>query len=105
METKRAKTLIAETAGLEQNWTGHDLRRTAATVMASSGTPRLILSRILNHADPEVTAVYDRAGYDAEKKEALDSWARKLMAIVSDLKIVPTKKAARSGPKSVTGKG
>jgi hypothetical protein len=29
-----------------------------------------------------VTAVYDRHGYDAEKKIALDSWARTLTAII-----------------------
>jgi integrase len=30
---------------------GHDLRRTAATLMASGGVPRFVISRILNHSE------------------------------------------------------
>jgi hypothetical protein len=37
---------------------------------------RFIIKRILNHADSEVTAVYDLYAYDVEKKRALDSWGR-----------------------------
>ena len=33
-----------------------------------------------------VTAVYDRHSYDAEKKEALDQWAKRLTRMVSGLK-------------------
>ncbi len=55
--------------------TPHDLRRTAASHMTSLGIPRLVVSKILNHADSSVTAVYDRHSYDMEKKNALDSWA------------------------------
>ena len=35
-----------------------------------------------NHAEPGVTAVYDRHSYDAEKRQALDEWARTLTAIL-----------------------
>lgn len=61
---------------------GHDLRRTAASGMASLGVPRHHISRVLNHVEAGVTAVYDRHGYDSEKRAALDSWARKLRSIV-----------------------
>ena len=61
---------------------GHDLRRTAATRMTSAGTPRLIVAKILNHAEPGVTATYDRASYDGDKRVALDAWARQLRAIL-----------------------
>ena len=60
----------------------HDLRRTAASMMASGGIPRLTISKILNHAESGVTAVYDRHGYDPEKRAALDWWAVKLQAIL-----------------------
>ncbi len=30
-----------------------------------------------------VTGVYDRHSYDEEKRQALDAWGRRLMAIVS----------------------
>lgn len=61
---------------------GHDLRRTAASLMAGGGVPRLVIGKILNHVEPGVTAVYDRHGYDAEKRAALDWWAVKLSAIL-----------------------
>ena len=63
-------------------FTPHDLRRTAASHMTSMGVPRLVVSKILNHAETGVTAVYDRHSYDAEKRQALDPWGRKLKAIV-----------------------
>lgn len=63
---------------------GHDLRRTAASLMASGGVPRFVISRILNHSEEkDVTWVYDRYGYDAEKKAAMDFWNRQLAAILS----------------------
>ena len=50
--------------------------------MASAGVPRLVIGKILNHADPSVTAVYDRHSYDTEKRAALETWATALLAIV-----------------------
>ena len=64
----------------------HDLRRTAASLMTGMEISRLTVGKILNHAEAGVTAVYGRHGYDAEKKDALDKWARRLMVIVSELK-------------------
>ncbi len=64
-------------------WTPHDLRRTAASHIAALGTDRFTLARILNHADREVTGVYDRYTYDDEKRRALRKWDRRLQAIVS----------------------
>lgn len=61
----------------------HDLRRTAASHLASLKVPRLTIAKILNHVDPDITAVYDRYSYDAEKKEALDIWGEKLASIIS----------------------
>jgi len=65
------------------DWRLHDLRRTAASHMAGTGVPRLVIGRILNHAEPGVTKVYDRHSYDPEKRQALEAWARKLESIVS----------------------
>ena len=69
--------------GLER-FTPHDLRRTAATMMASMGTDRLTLSKILNHVETGVTSVYDRATYDKEKRRALQRWERKLRALIGE---------------------
>jgi integrase len=59
-------------------FTPHDLRRTAATHMASIGVARLVLAKVLNHTDSAVTSIYDRYSYTAEKREALDKWAQHL---------------------------
>lgn len=64
-------------------FTPHDLRRTAASHMTGMGIPRLVVSKILNHADRETTAVYDRHSYDTEKKNALDAWSNKLRRLIS----------------------
>ena len=61
----------------------HDLRRTAASGMTRMGINRLVVSKILNHVDGSVTAVYDRYSYDAEKRHALDAWGRRLEEIIS----------------------
>ena len=66
------------------DFVGHDFRRTAASMMTGMGIPRLTVKKILNHVEREITAVYDRHSYDAEKREALEAWAERLMKIVSE---------------------
>ena len=61
----------------------HDLRRTAASGMAALGINRLVISKILNHVESSVTSIYDRHGYNAEKRHALESWANHLESILS----------------------
>jgi integrase len=61
----------------------HDLRRTAASHMTGMGISRLTVAKILNHAEREVTAVYDRHSYDQEKRQALDAWGAHLEKIVT----------------------
>ena len=58
----------------------HDLRRTAATVMGRSGVPRTTIAHVLNHVDrgSRATQIYDRYDHDAEKRVALETWARRL---------------------------
>jgi len=62
-------------------FTPHDLRRTAASKMTESGVMRLVVSKILNHVESEVTAIYDRYGYESEKRAALDSWGARLATL------------------------
>jgi integrase len=61
----------------------HDLRRTAASHMTGMGISRLTVQKLLNHAERDVTAVYDRHSYDPEKRTALEAWDRRLAEIVS----------------------
>jgi hypothetical protein len=49
----------------------HDLRRCAAPHMTGMGISRLVVSKILNHVERGVTAVYDRHSYDKEKRQTL----------------------------------
>jgi integrase len=61
----------------------HDLRRTAASHMTSMGISRLVVSKVLNHVEAGITAVYDRHSYDAEKRAALDAWGRRVEEMLS----------------------
>ncbi len=63
-------------------WTIHDLRRTVATEMARLGVSRLVIGRVLNHADRSVTAIYDRHSYLPEKRHGLETWASQLVGLV-----------------------
>ncbi len=79
--TGKAAREIRTRTGFE--WTPHDLRRTAATYMTGMGIPRLVVSKVLNHAESGVTAVYDRSSYDSEKRQALVAWGERLERIVA----------------------
>ena len=51
--------------------------------MTGMGISRLKVTKLLNHVERGVTALYDRHGYDQEKRKALNAWARQLDAIVT----------------------
>lgn len=60
-----------------QAWRFHDLRRTAASGMARAGIAPHVVEKVLNHISGTISgvaAVYNRYGYDAERREALDKW-------------------------------
>ena len=80
---QRANRLLLKAGKVEVRWRPHDLRRTASTHLTKYlGVDRLILKKILGHADPDVTGVYDRHAYWDERTAALDSWAERLRKIV-----------------------
>jgi len=54
--------------------------------MAEIGVPRFDISKVLNHTDQDVTAIYDHYAYDAEKKKALLKWGRRLQGILDEKK-------------------
>jgi integrase len=67
-------------------WTFHDLRRTAASGMAGLSIPPHVVEAVLNHKSGTikgVAAVYNRYSYAAEKRAALDAWARRIDAVVN----------------------
>lgn len=68
---------MRETRGWER-FTPHDLRRTAATGLAELGARRTVVSRVLNHSDRSVTAIYERYSYLPEMEAALQAWGDEL---------------------------
>jgi len=67
-------------------WTFHDLRRTVATGLQKLGVRLEVTEAVLNHVSGSragIVGVYQRHEYAAEKRAALDAWARRLDPIVS----------------------
>ena len=68
-----------------REWHFHDLRRTAATGMAELDIAPHVIEEILNHKSGHrrgVAGTYNRAGYEPQKRHALNAWASHLLAIV-----------------------
>ena len=57
------------------NWTLHDLRRTAKTLMVRAGVRPDISERVLGHVIAGVEGTYDRHSYANEKRDALEKLA------------------------------
>lgn len=63
------------------DWRFHDLRRTAASGMARAKIAPHIIEKVLNHISGTISgvaAVYNRYGYDSEKRDALEQWGETL---------------------------
>lgn len=72
---------------VKEPFTPHDLRRTAASMMASAGVDRLVIAKVLNHVETGITGrVYERYGYDDEKRRALIIWGARLEEIIAGRK-------------------
>lgn len=64
-------------------WTAHDLRRTAATLMASLGTSSDVIDECLNHMiQSRVTRIYIRDRREAEQAKAFDALGQKLTQLM-----------------------
>ena len=61
-----------------------DLRKTARTRMGEDGVPEDWAEAVLNHKKPGIVAVYNLHNYDAEKRKALEHWARRIDAILNE---------------------
>ncbi len=68
------------------HWTFHDLRRSCATGMADLGIGPHIIEAVLNHvsgAKSGVAGLYNRSTYGVERRQALLTWVRHLLNMVS----------------------
>jgi integrase len=71
---------------LPEPWTPHDIRRTVATGMASIGIAPHVIEAVLNHVSgfrAGVAGTYNRHGFEAEKRAALEEWALHLDRVVA----------------------
>jgi len=73
----KAKARLDRLSGVD-GWRLHDLRRTAATGMASLDIEPNIVERILNHYQG---SVYQRFEYEIKRREALEIWERHLTTL------------------------
>jgi integrase len=65
------------------NWTLHDLRRTARSLMSRAGVPSDHAERCLGHVIGGVRGTYDRHAYYEEKKRAFEALASLVERIVN----------------------
>lgn len=73
--SKAIRNILAQSE--TSDWRFHDLRRTASSGMARLGIAPHVVEKALNHISGTISgiaAVYNRYGYDAERREALDKW-------------------------------
>jgi integrase len=77
---------IAEAVGKPlARWVIHDIRRSCATGMAGIGIEPHIIEAVLNHVSGHragVAGIYNRSGYDTQKRAALAAWADHVLRIV-----------------------
>jgi integrase len=86
-------------AGLE-DFRLHDLRRSVASHITALGVPRLVVTKLLNHAETGITSVYDRHSYDPEKRAALLKWERRLTEVVEGVQAPAKVVSIRAGAAS-----
>jgi integrase len=78
----KAKVRLDQMAGIAPH-TLHDLRRTVRTRLAELGVTPFVGELVIGHTQKGVHAVYDLHRYTDEKRDALERWERRLMAIVA----------------------
>jgi integrase len=77
----KTKARMDSKAGVE-GWQLRDLRRTARTLMTRHGVDFFIAERAIGHVIGGVGGVYDRYGYLAEKRRALETLANAIEMIL-----------------------
>ena len=81
ISTKEARKKLKQVSGVP-DWTAHDLRRTARTIMSRLDIKQHIRERVLNHVQGGVVGVYDQHEYLYEKKDALNKLAEEIDRIL-----------------------
>jgi integrase len=77
----KAKARLNRVSGIAA-YTLHDLRRTVRTRLAELGVLPFVAELVIGHAQTGIHADYDLHRYDAEKRDALERWERRLIKII-----------------------
>jgi integrase len=75
--------MMCERLGAVEPFVFHDLRRTMRTGLSALPITDIVKELVIAHTQKGLHRVYDQHKYDAEKRQALDLWAERLMAIVA----------------------
>ena len=73
-------------AGVMPNWTLHDCRRSARSLMSRAGVPTDHAERALGHVVPGIRRVYDKHEYLQEKRDAFEKLAAMIDTILNSPK-------------------
>jgi len=88
LDVAKAFERIRRDGVFETHTTPHDLRRTAATLMARLDIDQMTIARVLNHASTTkatVTgSVYDRHTYEPQMRRALEALDAEVARIITD---------------------
>lgn len=81
----KAIAKVRAAAGKEpmENWTLHDLRRTASTLLPRAGISDEVGNACLGHVKRGIEGTYNRHGYDNEKRDAFERLAALVASIVA----------------------
>jgi integrase len=92
----KRKAQFDRTCGV-RDWTVHDLRRTAKSLMTSAGVMSHVSEQVLGHSIKGIEAVYEQHDFFAEKAQALEALAAKITSIVDPPgdNVVPMPKKGR----------
>jgi hypothetical protein len=63
-------------------WKIHDLRRSMRTHLSALPVQDVVREAVIAHARPGLHKVYDQHSYEDEKRQCLELWERRLLAIV-----------------------
>jgi integrase len=96
--SKAKRTL--DSASKTSDWTLHDLRRTARTLMVRASVRSDVAERVLGHVIGGVAGVYDRHDYVAEKRHALEALAAEIDRVLNPqpAKVVKLRRPSAGAP-------
>lgn len=63
------------------HWRPHDLRRTCRTRLSAAHISEPVAEAVIGHSRKGIVAVYDQHTYSEEKRSALQTWERQLLAL------------------------